>query len=186
MFLALEKDVAYPDIYGLTDHSFRVGMLAFKFSKYLKIQDKEALNIYIAGSLHDIGKYVVGSDIFNKPSKLNIEEIKRMKEHPLYSYNLLKLWGFDIEICNIAKYHHENYNGNGYPDGLRGKEIPIGSRILKVCDVYDALTNDRAYRNKINNIYALDEMLKEAYNYDPYILKKFISYIKTNKKGEFE
>lgn len=166
------------DIQGLKEHNHRVGILAHKLSKQCNFEDEDCSEIRIAGKLHDIGKYYIPHDIINKPNMLSNLEYEVMKHHPIYSSNILKEHHFNQNICDMVYYHHENYDGSGYPDGLKGKLIPIGARILKICDVYDALTNNRVYRDRYSKYEALQIMVNEKSKYDPEILPIFLFMIK--------
>lgn len=167
----------------LIEHNNRVGKLAFNLSKSLNFSRNECEEIRVAGSLHDVGKLFIPRDILYKHSKLNKSEFEYMKKHSLYTYLILRHVGISENISNIAKLHHENMDGSGYPFGLKGNEIPKGSRILKVCDVFDALTNERVYRKKYTISQALIIMLNEKSKYDYNILNTFFNNMGKNLKG---
>lgn len=152
-------------------HNIRVGFSAYKLAYLLNIKDYNIIKI--AGLNHDIGKVYIPKDILNKPGKLTSSEFEIIKKHPLYSFLILKKKKYSEDICNIVKFHHESYNGEGYPFGLKAEEIPLGARIIKICDVFDALTNDRVYRKAISFTDALDIMDKESSNFDPYLYDFF-------------
>ena len=170
------------DLNILKQHSERVGILALKLGKILNINENLINNLLIAGKYHDIGKYLIPMDIIFKPGKLTKEEFKIIKNHSNYAYFLMKDLNFNDNICKIIKYHHENYDGTGYPESLKGKKIPIESRILKICDVFDALTSERVYKHKMDIDEALKIMEEEIATFDVIIFSVFKESLKNNKK----
>ena len=108
--------------------------------------EQEQRNIYFAAMLHDVGKIGVPDQIINKPDKLTDEEYAIVKRHPVIGADILKNVSEIPGIVEGARWHHERYDGSGYPDGLRGEEIPEGARIICVADAYDAMTSKRSYR----------------------------------------
>ena len=111
--------------------------------------ETELLKMEIAANLHDLGKLRVPASIINKNGKLTDGEFALVKEHPYYSYHILKkIEGFG-EIARWAGWHHEKMNGKGYPFGLPGRELPLGTRIMSVADVFSALTEERPYRKAL-------------------------------------
>jgi HD-GYP domain-containing protein (c-di-GMP phosphodiesterase class II) len=120
-----------------------------------------ATNMKIAATLHDIGKIGIPDYILNKPGKLTTEEYEKMKEHPVISWELLKDIEDYKEVRQIIKYHHERWDGKGYPDGLVGNESPIGSQIIAIADAYDAIVSDRVYRKGRSPEVAIGILLEE-------------------------
>ena len=177
MNLALEEH-NINNLNMLKQHSQRVSSLASELGKSLKMNNKLIKHLLIAGKYHDIGKYLIPSDIMFKPDRLTKEEFDTIKKHAGYSYFLMKDLNFNDEICEMIKHHHESYDGTGYPDSLKGKEIPIGARILKICDVFDALTSPRVYRSKMNIVDALKIMEKEVDTFDIIIFSTFKKLLK--------
>ena len=131
-------------------HSTRVTNYALSLGKALGCSqgDMEALNI--SGTLHDIGKIGIPDNILSKPDRLTDEEYRVIKKHPIIGNNIIGHFNMWAHPQKIIKHHHERWDGNGYPDGLKGEEIPFLSRVLSVADVYDALTSDRSYREKLS------------------------------------
>lgn len=148
-------------------HGIRVAKKSIKFGKMINLSDKKIKNLYIAALFHDIGKVLLDQGILNKPSKLTDEEMEAVQMHPVYSYYGILQAGYAKEIAITALYHHENYDGTGYPEGLSGTSIPIEARILRIVDVFDALTSDRPYREKLTINRALEIMETERSSYDP-------------------
>lgn len=140
-------------------HSVSVSDFALLIGRAIEFDDLE--NLELASKLHDIGKISIATDILNKPGKLTKEEYEIIKTHSSEGYKLLN----KIEKFEVAKYgvlyHHEHYNGKGYPDGLKGDEIPMIAQIIAVADVYDALTSDRAYRDALTCRDAMNILIEE-------------------------
>jgi putative nucleotidyltransferase with HDIG domain len=131
------------------EHSSRVTGISMIIGKQLGCSVEELNILNFAGHLHDIGKIGIRDDILLKPGRLTDEEFDKIKEHPTIGANILEQMGFWEEERKIIRCHHERYDGNGYPDGLRQDEIPFLARILSVADVYDAMASDRAYRKRM-------------------------------------
>ncbi|MEA1975997.1 MAG: HD-GYP domain-containing protein, partial [Bacillota bacterium] len=139
-------------------HSEQVAELSRKTAIKMNIKDVEAA--YWAGMVHDIGKILVDRKILNKESNLNFEEYEIIKNHSYWGYEVLNK---SEELKDIAKYvlhHHERYDGMGYPDGLKGEEIPIISQIIAVVDSYDTMVSKRAYKEPLTIEEALNELIE--------------------------
>ncbi|MGE4357707.1 MAG: HD domain-containing phosphohydrolase [Candidatus Omnitrophota bacterium] len=139
-------------------HSERVAKYAIQFAKQLKLSEKEIKKIQFACGVHDIGKINIADSILNKATPLNPEEWKVMREHPNKGVEILIPLGLLKELIPLVKCHHEHYDGRGYPQGLKGKEIPLEARIITLFDAYDAMTSHRPYRNKMSKEDALKEI----------------------------
>lgn len=157
-------------------HSYSVANIAVWFAESSGC-DIDLTTMYYAGLYHDIGKYYVDSAILNKPSKLDEKEFEIMKKHPDLGYKMLKDTGVSDVILDAVRFHHEKYNGGGYPLGLVGEEIPVIARMIHICDVYDALTSDRPYRKGYSPAEALNIMKEMQAQFDPVFFKHFISKI---------
>jgi diguanylate cyclase len=160
------------------EHVERLKKYCVKLGKSLKLSSKELDDLVLLATLHDIGKTSININILNKPEKLTQEEWKEIKKHPEIGYNIVK----NIpELSYIADYifsHHERWDGKGYPMGLKGKDIPLLSRILAIVDAYDAMINDRIYRKARNREEVIAELYKNAgTQFDPEITKVFCSII---------
>jgi diguanylate cyclase (GGDEF)-like protein/putative nucleotidyltransferase with HDIG domain len=138
------------------DHLQRVRVYAMEVAKELKISDDEMEALRAAALLHDIGKLAVPEHIINKPGRLTPEEFEKMKIHPVVGAEILEQVKFPYPVAPIVLSHHEKWDGTGYPHGLKGEEIPIGSRILAAVDCLDALASDRQYRRAM----ALDDAME--------------------------
>ncbi|AGF57654.1 HD-GYP domain-containing protein (c-di-GMP phosphodiesterase class II) [Clostridium saccharoperbutylacetonicum] len=166
---ALAAALDAKDVYT-AGHSTRVGNMAYELGKKLKLDDYTLQMIHIAGHLHDIGKIGVPDNVLNKKGKLDEHEWMQMKMHSEIGYNILKNTNSLKEIARIVLYHHEKWNGTGYPSKLSKNEIPLGSRIITLCDSIDAMRSKRPYKQVISNIDCYNEILKnKEIMYDPKI-----------------
>ena len=145
---ALSEAVDAKDRYT-SGHSKRVAEYSRMIAKRMGKSKKEQEEIYRAGLLHDVGKIRVPVDIINKPGRLTEDEYNIIKLHPVTGYHILKGISGNSNIAIAAKYHHERYDGKGYPHGMEGENIPEMARILGVADSYDAMTSNRSYRNAL-------------------------------------
>ncbi len=155
------------------DHGIRVSNLACQVARQLGLEKSLCHELAVAGVVHDIGKIVLGFDIGAVKNPLVVEEMKYVRMHARISYDILKDRGYSPFILQSILHHHENMDGSGYPDNLRGEEIPYGARILRVCDVYAALTSDRPYRSSFDKETALELMIEEVKNFD---MKVFLAF----------
>lgn len=130
-------------------HSQRVADYSLAIAKRMGKSQEDQKIIYYAALLHDVGKIRVPEEIINKPGKLTEEEFDQIRIHPVSGYHILKDIHEDVRIAYGAKYHHERYNGKGYPNGLEGESIPEIARIIGVADAYDAMTSNRSYRDAL-------------------------------------
>jgi len=157
-------------------HLRRVQVYALGVARELGITDGPALrSLEAAALLHDVGKIGIPEHILNKPGKLTSGEFEEMKRHVTIGADILSAIDFPFPVVPIVRHHHENWDGTGYPDGVRGMDIPIGARILMVVDCFDALTSDRPYRPAMSRDDAF-EILRERRGrmYDPDIVDRFI------------
>ena len=157
-------------------HSQRVAEYARRLAKALGITGQDLRYIYWGGLLHDIGKIGIPDSILLKPGKLNDDEWKIMKQHPLIGFKIVEKIDFLGPARDVVLYHHERWDGRGYPFGLKGEEIPLGARIFALADTLDAITSDRPYRKALPFEYAIEEIAKNAgKQFDPHITKVFLS-----------
>ncbi|MCJ7524974.1 MAG: response regulator [Candidatus Aminicenantes bacterium] len=156
-------------------HSLRVVRFTLKLSELMGINDKDTLKIYEYGALlHDIGKIGIPDAILRKPEKLSPEEWRIMKKHPTIGYNVLRRIKFLEPAAQIVLHHHEAFSGSGYPDGLAGKNIPLGARIFNIADAIDAMTSDRPYQKALSFEAAAGELLQfSGKQFDPEIITIF-------------
>jgi HD-GYP domain-containing protein (c-di-GMP phosphodiesterase class II) len=131
-------------------HSVRVGKYSEIIAREMGWTDDAVEGIAIAGYLHDIGKLIVDLNVINSPERFNAKESKEMSRHPAAGYEILAPISHPYaDIPLMARYHHERLDGNGYPDGLKGDEIPAGAKIVTLADSFDAMTTDRPYRKRL-------------------------------------
>ncbi len=156
------------------DHLFRVRNYVAVVGKALHLNKLDLDALHTAALLHDIGKLAVPEHIINKPGRLTPEEFEKMKIHPVVGADILQRVQFPYPVVPIVRSHHEWWNGKGYPDGLKGEEIPIGARILTVVDCFDALTSDRPYRKgkSLEDAMALVRSLSGT-QFDPRVVDVF-------------
>lgn len=160
----------------VSHHSERVASLAMMLARRLGMDEKEQKMIFIAGLLHDIGKMVVPSSILFKPGELTGDEWEEMKKHPVFTFNILSSVPQMKDISRMALYHHERYDGRGYPEGLEGEDIPLGARILAVADSFDAMTSHRVYKPAKPLREALGELGRCAgTQFDPLLVDVFLA-----------
>jgi len=156
-------------------HSTRVTEFTLKIAAKMNFSEKELGDLELAALLHDVGKIAVPENILNKPGKLTDQEFALIKEHPARGESILRPV---IELKNIAhvvRAHHEHYDGNGYPDGLKGREIPLGARIMAVADTYDSITSERPYRKAASHRYAVKEIIRcSGSQFDPEVVEHFL------------
>ena len=157
------------------NHSKRVAQYTVLLSDSLGIPDTDRQEIYRGAFLHDIGKIGVSDIILLKPGKLTAEEWDEMRRHPSIGYNILKQIGFLGNAVKTVFSHHERFDGQGYPKGLRGEEIPLGARIFSVADAFDTMTTDRPYRKALTAQAARDEILRcSGSQFDPKVVETFL------------
>lgn len=162
------------DLSSELNHGIIVSNLAYDVAKELGQNEEFCYQMAIAGILHDIGKlkltgYIDGQE----KDPLLIEELKYVRMHSALGYEELKNQGYSDIVLESILYHHENYDGTGYPSNLSGKEIPLGARILRVCDVYAALSSDRPYRRAFDITTVIDLMIDEIKNFDMEVFLAF-------------
>jgi HD-GYP domain-containing protein (c-di-GMP phosphodiesterase class II) len=157
-----------------TSHSARVAKYVRAIATELGLGDEETETAVVAASLHDIGKIGVPDHILLKPDKLSGEELTWIQKYPEWGWNTLRFCDGFQEAALLVLHQHERVDGSGYPDGLKGQEIPLGSRIIHVADSYDALTTDRPYRPGLSPAAALAELTRcSGTQFDAEVVKVF-------------
>ncbi|AWW27648.1 HD domain-containing protein [Acetobacterium sp. KB-1] len=163
-------------------HSNRVGLICEKIGMRMKLDQDEINQIRTAGLIHDIGKMGIDEKILNKPGALNAEEWKEIKRHPEIGYRILSSVNEFSEMANCILEHHERWDGNGYPKGLKGEEISLQGRIVAVADSFDAMTSDRTYRKGLIHEAAIAEIKRCAgTHFDPLVAKILVEVVRLEK-----
>ena len=172
------------------DYVYRLIGKMKKIDKFSSISDDYFRNVVLAAPLHDIGKIKIPDVILNKPAKLNDKEYDIIKKHAIYGANIVRKTIYSIEnkdyadvAYNIAKYHHERWDGTGYPEGLKGEDIPLEARIMSLADVYDALISERVYKKAYSQEIAI-KIIQEGSGsqFDPLLASLFVECIKEENK----
>jgi polar amino acid transport system substrate-binding protein len=177
LIIVFTKALEYYDTYT-KGHSVNVANYASKISEKLGFESERISKIYWAGLVHDVGKIFVPQSVLNKSEKLTDEEYELIKLHPLKGYELISEIEGLKDIAEIVLYHHERYDGKGYPYGKKGDEIPIESRILCVADSFDAMTSDRPYKKSLTLEEAIEELRKNSgTQFDPEIVSVLIDIL---------
>ncbi len=159
-------------------HSARVAEYSRKIAARVGLSEEEQSNIYIMGLLHDVGKIGIPDDIINKPDKLSDEEYAIIKKHPLLGARILENITELPKLPTGARWHHERYDGKGYPDGIAGDKIPMEARIIAVADAYDAMSSKRSYRNVLPQAMVRAEIEKgRGTQFDPVFADALLSLI---------
>lgn len=148
-------------------------------AELLGLSSTEVEQIYFAGLIHDVGKIGISETTLTKPGKLNDIEFEIIQSHSALVGDILKgINQFPI-FEKVARNHHERYDGKGYPDKLKGEDIPFEARIVAVCDTFDAMTSDRSYRKALNETIAFKEIfVNKGTQFDPHVVDAFISLTK--------
>jgi len=166
-------------------HSERVAKYAKILAKEMGYEPSECENLYRAALLHDIGKVVIPDSVLLKPGKLNDLEYKLIQEHVNTGYNILNKIPMYKELAEIVRYHHEKYDGSGYPFGLKGNEIPFLSQILTLADSFDAMTTNRIYKSRKDIEHSLEEIKKlKSVQFHPDIVDTALEILKDIKLAE--
>jgi len=178
----LEADDAYTG----GEHSQGVVAMAIAVGETLALDPRAQRDLEFAALLHDIGKLRIPNEIINKPGKLTDEEWEIVRRHPAIGQEMLERVGGRLtEVGRIVRAHHERMDGNGYPDGLVGEQIPIAARIITACDAYSAMTTDRSYRRALPHSDAVAELLRcTPAQFDPRIVSALLAVVETALPAE--
>ncbi len=160
-------------------HSERVMNYAMQIGRKMALWEWEVQELMAGALLHDVGKVELSREVLNKSDSLTEEEWEGIRQHPVWGADIIRPISAFKNVVDIILYHHENYDGSGYPDGLKGKDIPLGARILRVVDSFDAMTTNRPYKKGLSVDKAADE-IKSLSNvlYDPEVVETFLEYLK--------
>ncbi|MGI8402487.1 MAG: HD-GYP domain-containing protein [Gemmatimonadaceae bacterium] len=153
-------------------HADRVSRIAGAIAREMGLGEPEIERVELAGLLHDIGKIGVEDRILMKPMRLELDEQELMRRHPIYGASILEPSVALRPLVPMVLHHHENFDGSGYPEGLKGEMIPVGSRIIIVADAYEAMTSDRIYRKAIGHDRAMEQLTKyKGIQFDPRVVR---------------
>ena len=170
----LSKTIEAKDPYT-SGHANRVMEYSVLLAEALELSYEKIQDIRMAAILHDLGKIAINDDILNKGGKLTAEEYEQIMKHPIIGAEIIDNISFLRDVKEIIKYHHERYDGKGYPEGLEGDEIPLEACILAIADSYDAMTSDRPYRKALDKEVALQEIKNNAgTQFHPYLAEIFV------------
>ena len=159
-------------------HSNRVASLCERMGIALDLTEDEITELKTIGLFHDIGKIAIDENILNNTGKLMDYEWKEIKRHPEIGYRILSTANEMSNIAGCVLFHHERWDGKGYPKGIKKEEIPFESRIIAIADAYDAMTSDRSYRRALPEDIVLDELLNNAgTQFDPELVRVFIEKV---------
>jgi HD-GYP domain-containing protein (c-di-GMP phosphodiesterase class II) len=168
-------------------HADRVSRIAGAIAREMRLSEKVIEDIELAGLLHDIGKIGVEDPILMKPVRLDADEQELMRRHPIYGASILEPSAALRPLVQMVLHHHENYDGSGYPEGLKGTNIPLGSRIIIIADAYEAMTSDRIYRKAIGHDKAMDQLNKyKGIQFDAAIVRTLESLLQKSGPKAFE
>lgn len=168
-------------------HSLRVAHYAREIARRLNMTEHEQMEIFWEGLMHDVGKISIRDNILNKPSKLNDEEFLEIQSHTSKGYAMLNDFDAMPMLKEVAKSHHEHWDGSGYCEHLKGQEIPLEARIVCVSDSFDAMNSDRCYRKRLSKEQIIEEFSKKAgSHFDPKIAKIMISMIQQGFTSRIE
>lgn len=165
-------------------HSTRLAEWALHVASEIGLEESSFHDIEIAALLHDIGKIGIPDAILNKPQRLTGEEYELMKKHPEYGWIVLRqMPGFE-RVSLLILHHHESFDGNGYPGGLEGEDIPIGSRIVSVIDAFDAMVSSRPYRTGLPFEEAARRLMQASgTQFDPTVVERFLPVARAEMSG---
>lgn len=160
------------------EHGRRVVELSEKVATALGLEANEVEQLRIGALLHDIGKIGIPDAILHKPGELSVDERATMKQHVILGHQIAQSIGLKQAALELIRHHHEQWNGNGYPDGLKGMNIPTVARIFAVVDVWDALTSDRPYRGAWSVEKAKEYLIAQSgIQFDPHIVSEFLKIL---------
>ncbi len=163
-------------------HTQRVSELTLKVARTLGFNEEELIHLRRGALLHDMGKMAIPDEILQKPGPLSEAEWEKMRHHPIYAYEMLSPIAYLHPALEIPFYHHERWDGSGYPRGMKGEEIPLAARLFAIIDVWDALSSDRPYRKKLPREEVIAYLReKSGILFDPKLVDVFLAIIEAEK-----
>jgi putative two-component system response regulator len=164
----------------LVTHEEAVSRYMYSFARILNLSEQEAITLSFAGKFHDVGKLRIPLSILNKAGPLDASQRSKIQRHSEIGSHILEIIDYPVAhvAALVAHFHHENFDGSGYPNGLKGEEIPFESRLCSICDVYDVLRSRGCYKKRFSHQEAVDLMTSKTngglfYKFDPDLLKEF-------------
>jgi putative nucleotidyltransferase with HDIG domain len=168
-------------------HSDRVSFYCVKVGNLLGLSESEIEILRVAGLFHDVGKTGITDDILFKSDKLSVKEYEVIKKHPITGARILSVISMFKDVVPVVKCHHERMDGKGYPDGLKGDEIPFLARIVSVADAFDAMMSDRRYRSKLDLNTAIQQLKEGAgTQFDADVVNVFVKMLENYSDIEKE
>jgi putative nucleotidyltransferase with HDIG domain len=183
ILFALEKALEARDD-NTSAHSLNVTRYSMLLGQRLGLDEEQLRSLGQGAMLHDLGKIGIPDNILKKPGALDDVELERIREHPKLTSDILAPLEKSNHFSEIARSHHERWDGNGYPDGLNGEDIPLLARIVAIADTWDAMTSDRIYRQGMSEEIALATLEREKHSgqWDPCLMDEFIKLIRQEKR----
>ncbi len=176
--LLSEDNYLSEDVINCIEHGIYVSNLAGKLARELNLDGELCHDIEMAALIHDIGKIKIAPYIYGRDENtMEIEEMRYVRKHANMGYEIAREQGYSDRVCEFILHHHENFDGSGYPDNLMGNDISIGSRVLRVCDVFVALVSDRPYRKAFDVKQATELIIDEVKHFDMKIFLAFQNVI---------
>ncbi|MDI6707274.1 MAG: HD-GYP domain-containing protein [Bacillota bacterium] len=167
---------------NLRRHMYNVAVLSRKLGSRYGLAGKEMKLLEMAAGFHDVGKKYISGRILFRKGELTPGEYEIIKMHPVIGADILRKDGFDQGVVEAVRHHHERWDGTGYPDGLKGEEIPLYSRIISIADAYDAMVSGRPYKKDVSPLKALNEILRcSGTQFDPELVKLFLTIQKEDE-----
>lgn len=178
------QNVNDTDLEDSIDHGRLVSMIAGKFAAFLGLDKKTSEELINSAVIHDVGKLMLSKSIYGRDkNSMHVEEVRHMRMHAKLGAEMLGKCDYPDDIVLTVYHHHECYDGSGYPDNLRGDDIPYTARILKVCDSFAALVSDRPYRKGFDKETALGMMIEDNKDYD---IRIFLQFMNMTREDDFE
>ncbi|MBI5651517.1 MAG: HD domain-containing protein [Chloroflexi bacterium] len=156
-------------------HSDQVTILCTELAQQINLRADETRILQLSATLHDIGKLAISEAVVGKASRLTQAEILMIQQHPIFGYKLIKPLNMEPMLAAAILSHHENYDGSGYPEGLRGEQIPFAARLIRITDFYDSLTTNRSYRAGYDPNQALEILRQNRHCFDPGLFDAFVN-----------
>lgn len=177
-----QYDILLADLCDNVKHGICVSNLTYLTAKEMKLDEDICYDLAVAGLVHDIGKLKLSAYLYGRAEdKFRVEDMKYMRMHSKLSYEILQYYDFSPFILQSVLYHHENYDGTGYPENLKGEDIPFGARVMRVADTFTALISDRPYRKAFDVDTAMEIIIDEIAKYD---MEAFIAFQKVIHRPE--